>query len=104
MGKIVKAVKPFIYKNNSNFKLAVYNAWCELGGKYVADRKFEHLYESLSYHLHLPTFFRIKSKQGFASLKQPICRLILFRIILAMRLFLCFGIVGQVISVKCRIG
>ena len=62
MGKIVKAVKPFIYKNNSNFKLAVYNAWCELGGKYVADRKFEHLYESLSYHLHLPTFFQNKKQ------------------------------------------
>ena len=23
MGKIIKAVKPFIYQNNSNFKLAV---------------------------------------------------------------------------------
>lgn len=36
--KTVKAVKPYIYKNNSNFKLAVYNAWREIGGKTVAER------------------------------------------------------------------
>ena len=54
MEKTVKAVKPYIYKNNSNFKLAVYNAWVEAGGKHVSERPYEHLYESLSYHLPLP--------------------------------------------------
>ncbi len=63
MGKTVKAVKPFIYKNNSNFKLAVYDAWCKLGGKHVGKRKYEHLYERLSYHLPLPTFLQ-DSKQA----------------------------------------
>lgn len=62
MGKIVKAVKPFIYKNNSNFKLAVYQAWCESGGKSVGDRPYEHLYESLSYHLPLPTLWQNKNE------------------------------------------
>lgn len=33
MGKIVKAVKPFVYKNNINFKVAIYNAWVETGEK-----------------------------------------------------------------------
>ena len=60
MGKIVKAVKPFIYKNNSNFKLAVYQAWIEAGGKTVGERPYEHLYESLSYHLPLPTLYQNK--------------------------------------------
>lgn len=62
MGKIVKAVKPFIYKNNSNFKLAVYQAWSELGGKLVGKRPYEFLYESLSYHLSLPTLFQCKKE------------------------------------------
>lgn len=62
MGKIVKAVKPFIYKNNSNFKLAVYRAWVENGGKSVGERPYEHLYESLSYHLPLPTLFQSKTE------------------------------------------
>ena len=56
--KTVKAVKPYIYKNNSNFKLAVYNAWREIGGKTVAERPYEKLYHSLSYHLNLPTLFQ----------------------------------------------
>lgn len=62
MGKTVKAVKPYIYKNNSNFKLAVYNAWVEAGGKHVSERPYEHLYESLSYHLPLPTLFQSKTQ------------------------------------------
>lgn len=62
MGKIVKAVKPFIYKNNSNFKLAVYQAWCEAGGKTVVERPYEHLYESLSYHLPLPTLWQNRNE------------------------------------------
>lgn len=56
--KNVKAVKPYIYKNNSNFKLAVYNAWREIGGETVAERPYEKLYKSLSYHLNLPTLFQ----------------------------------------------
>ena len=56
--KTVKAVKPYIYKNNSNFKLAVYNAWREIGGKTVAERPYVKLYHSLSYHLDLPALFQ----------------------------------------------
>ena len=65
MGKIVKAVKPFIYKNNSNFKLAVYQAWVEAGGKCVGERPYEYLYESLSYHLPLPTIYQSKKQARF---------------------------------------
>ena len=62
MGKIIKSVKPFVYKNNSNFKLAVYQAWKEIGGKYVSERPYEYLYESLAYHLPLPTIFQSKKE------------------------------------------
>ena len=62
MGKIIKSVKPFVYKNNSNFKLAVYQAWKETGGKYVSERPYEYLYESLAYHLPLPTIFQSKKE------------------------------------------
>ena len=55
MGKIVKAVKPFIYENNSNFKLAVYQKWKECGGKVVSPRPLEKYYKRLSYHIDLPT-------------------------------------------------
>lgn len=54
MGKIIKAVKPFIYQNNSNFKLAVYQKWEECGGSVVSLRPLEKYYERLSYHLDLP--------------------------------------------------
>lgn len=62
MGKKVRAVKPFIYKNNSNFKLAVYQAWTESGGETVRERPYEHFYESLSYHLPLPTLWQSKNE------------------------------------------
>lgn len=55
MKKIVKAVKPFIYENNSNFKLAVYQKWKECGGKVVSPRPLEKYYKRLSYHIDLPT-------------------------------------------------
>lgn len=55
MRKTVKAVKPFIYKNNSNFKLAVYKAWESAGYGVVAHRPFRHLYKSLSYHIDPPS-------------------------------------------------
>ena len=58
MGKIVKAVKPFVYKNNINFKVAIYKAWVEAGGKKVDARPYEFLYKSLSHHLSLPTLFQ----------------------------------------------
>lgn len=55
--KTVIAVKPFLYPNNSNFKLAVYNAWMQSGGRGIDGRWYEKYYKSLSYHLHLPTLF-----------------------------------------------
>ena len=62
MGKIIKAVKPFIYKNNSNFKLAVYNEWVKQGGQVVSNRKFEKYYESLAYHIDLPALYLSKKE------------------------------------------
>ena len=64
MGKIVKAVKPFVYKNNINFKVAIYNAWVETGGKKVDARPYEFLYKSLSHHLSLPTLFQNKKQDS----------------------------------------
>lgn len=58
MKKIVKAVKPFIYENNSNFKLAVYQKWEECGGKVSHLRPLEKYYKRLSYHLNLPTLWQ----------------------------------------------
>ncbi len=55
MGKTVKAVKPFIYKNNSNFKLAVYKAWENAGGGVAAHHPFRRIYKSLAYHVNLPS-------------------------------------------------
>lgn len=63
MGKIIKAVKPFLYQNNSNFKLAVYQKWEECGGKVAPLRPLEKYYERLSYHLDLPTL-RQSSKEA----------------------------------------
>lgn len=58
MKKTVKAVKPFIYDNNSNFKLAVYQKWKECGGGVVPSRPLEKYYERLAYHLDLPTLYQ----------------------------------------------
>lgn len=58
MKKIVKAVKPFIYENNSNFKLSVYQKWKECGGGVVPSRPLEKYYERLAYHLDLPTLYQ----------------------------------------------
>lgn len=58
MGKIIKVVKPFIYQNNSNFKLAVYQKWEECGGIVASLRPLEKYYERLSYHLDLPTLWQ----------------------------------------------
>ena len=58
MKKTVKAVKPFIYDNNSNFKLAVYQKWKECGGGVVPSRRLEKYYERLAYHLDLPTLYQ----------------------------------------------
>lgn len=55
MKKTVKAVKPFIYNNNSNFKLAVYEEWKGSGSLVASERPLEKYYQSLSYHLDLPT-------------------------------------------------
>lgn len=53
--KSVKAVKPFIYKKNSNFKLAVYETWRKQGGKVISNRPLEKYYKNISYHLNIPT-------------------------------------------------
>ena len=101
---MVKAVKPFVYKNNINFKVAIYNAWVETGGKKVDARPYEFLYKSLSHHLSLPTLFQNKSKYAFAFVRLSVCDLIRFLITCATKLSLCFGIVGQVFSIRLQDG
>ena len=53
--KTVKAVKPFVFSNNSNFKLAVYNSWVKEGGKGICGRWYAKFYKSISYHLDMPS-------------------------------------------------
>lgn len=62
MSKVVSAKKPFIYPNNSNFKLAVWKEWRKVGGQAVVDRALAKYYKSLSYHLDLPTLWRDKKE------------------------------------------
>ena len=58
MSKKVVAVRPYIYQNNSNFKLPLYNEWIKAGGIGAGRRYFEKYYMSLSYHLDLPTLWQ----------------------------------------------
>ena len=58
MMKVVKAVKPFIYEDNSNFKLAVYDEWVRQGGRFIGSRPYEKYYRRLSYHINLPPLRR----------------------------------------------
>lgn len=58
--KQIIAVKPFIYPNNSNFKYAVWEEWVKAGGKTTGHRSLEKYYESLAYHLDLPTLWQDK--------------------------------------------
>lgn len=60
--KKIKAKKPFVYPNNSNFKLAVWNEWIKAGGETTGSRPLEKYYESLSYHIDLPTFVQKKKE------------------------------------------
>lgn len=62
MSKVVSVKKPFIYPNNSNFKLAVWEEWVNAGGQAVGDRTLAKYYKSLSYHLDLPTLWRDKTE------------------------------------------
>lgn len=62
MTKIVKAVRPYWYKMNSNFKVAPYLAWMESGGICIDSRPLEKFYEGLSYHLDLPTIAHNKKE------------------------------------------
>ena len=62
MTKIVKAVRPYCYKMNSNFKVAPYLAWMESGGICIDSRPLEKFYEGLSYHLDLPTIAHNKKE------------------------------------------
>lgn len=55
--KIIKAKKPFIYPNNSNFKLAVWDEFVKDDVKSTGSRSLEKYYESFSYHLDLPTLY-----------------------------------------------
>jgi glycosyltransferase involved in cell wall biosynthesis len=53
--KQIQAVQPFIYPNNSNFKLAVYNSWVKEGGGGIGGRWYAKYYKSISYHLDVPS-------------------------------------------------
>lgn len=62
MLKVVSAKKPFIYPNNSNFKLAVWEEWVNAGGQAVGDMTLAKYYKSMSYHLDLPTLWLDKKE------------------------------------------
>ncbi len=55
MIKTIRAKKPYIYLNNSNFKLAPWEECVKAGFLSTGNRPLEKYYESLSYHLNLPT-------------------------------------------------
>lgn len=60
--KKVRAVKPFEYRMNSNFKMAVYKEWKMQKGLVVSDRPYEKWYKSLSFHLDIPSFLENKKE------------------------------------------
>lgn len=60
MGKLVRAVKPFVYKNNINFKQIPFEAWKKSGGKFTDSHKWRGAFQSLSYHLDLPALWQDK--------------------------------------------
>lgn len=62
MRKTIRAKKPYIYLNNSNFKLAPWEEWVKAGFLSTGNRPLEKYYESLSYHLHLPTLHTNKKE------------------------------------------
>lgn len=62
MKKIIRAKKPYIYINNSNFKLAPWEECVKAGFLSTGNRPLEKYYESLSYHLHLPTLHANKKE------------------------------------------
>ena len=45
--KKIYAVKPFVYPNNSNFKLAVFNSWVNEGGKCIDERWYRKYYKRI---------------------------------------------------------
>lgn len=57
MGKLVKAVRPYIYEHNSNFKQPLYEEWLKAGGKGIENRQWKGKIESLLHHINLPTLF-----------------------------------------------
>lgn len=54
----IKAKRPFLYSDNSNFKHAVWERWVNIGGITTNCRPLEKYYKSFSYHLDLPTFWQ----------------------------------------------
>lgn len=62
MSKVVSAKKPFVYPNNSNFKLAVWEEWVKAGGQTAGDNALAKYYKSLSYHFDLPTLCQNKKE------------------------------------------
>lgn len=62
MKKTIRAKKPYRYINNSNFKLAPWEECVKAGFLSTGNRPLEKYYESLSYHLHLPTLHANKKE------------------------------------------
>ena len=62
MRKTIRVKKPYIYLNNSNFKLAPWEECVKAGLLSTGNRPLEKYYESLAYHLHLPTLHTNKKE------------------------------------------
>lgn len=62
MRKSVVAVKPYIWENNSNFKLAPYEAWVKCGGKMSSSYYPPRILHGIAFHLEFPLWFKSKKE------------------------------------------
>lgn len=62
MRKSFHVKKPYIYPNNSNFKYSVWEEFVKERIPSTKNRPLEKYYESLSYHLDLPTLYTNKKE------------------------------------------
>lgn len=60
--KSVVAVKPYIWQNNSNFKIAPYEAWVKCGGKTATPHYPPRILHGIAFHMELPQWFKSKKE------------------------------------------
>lgn len=60
--KSVVAVKPYIWQNNSNFKIAPYEAWVKCGGKTATPHYPPRILHGIAFRMELPQWFKSKKE------------------------------------------